>query len=141
MIAFRSPRRRVTPAAVGAVVFGVALCWLLMRAMPAATVYYLTVGEFQALSAAGSSDRAVRVSGDVAPGTISRDSGTLRFVVADGTGSLPVAYQGVVPDIFGEGIQVVLEGRRGTGGVFEATTVLAKCPSKFEAAPAGGVAA
>ena len=48
----------------------------------------------------------------------------------DDGGTLPVVYKGLVPDIFAPGIQVVVEGHY-VNGVFEASTLLAKCPSKF----------
>jgi cytochrome c-type biogenesis protein CcmE len=44
---------------------------------------------------------------------------------------LPVVYKGIVPDIFAPGIQVVVEGRLNGSGTMEATTLLAKCPSRF----------
>ena len=44
-------------------------------------------------------------------------------------------YHGIdLPDLFADGAEVVVEGRAsGTG--FEAQSVLAKCPSKYEAKP------
>ncbi len=54
--------------------------------------------------------------------------------MADEGGALPVTYRGAVPDIFGPDIEVVVEGKWTPGGVFVADTLLAKCPSKFEAA-------
>ena len=141
-------RRGVPPKFIvaGAVVL-LAVVYLVVTSLSSATAYYLTVSELQAqlaqeLSGASgtagttaASKRAVRVSGDVVPGSILREGATLRFTVADAGGSLPVVYRGVVPDIFGDNIQVVVEGQPGVGGAFEANTLLAKCPSKFEASP------
>jgi cytochrome c-type biogenesis protein CcmE len=61
---------------------------------------------------------------------------------AAGAARLQVIYRGVVPDVFGPHADVVVEGRLTSSDVFEASTLLAKCPSKFEAeapgaAPAG----
>ncbi len=58
-------------------------------------------------------------------------------------GGLPVVYASLeVPDLFKDGAEVVVEGRMtAAGGSFQATNVLAKCPSKFEAAAAGADAA
>jgi len=132
--------RRVFPikfVIAGAIVL-VAIAYLVFTGLSSASVYYLTVGE---LKAQGVGDgRPVRVSGDVVPGTIVRDGGTLRFDVTDGAGTLPVVYQGVVPDIFADEVQVVVEGKTDPNGVFQANTLLAKCPSKFEAATPGGIA-
>jgi cytochrome c-type biogenesis protein CcmE len=56
-------------------------------------------------------------------------------MITDGARALPVAYSGVVPDIFKDGRQVVVEGALGRDGTFEATTLLAKCPTKYTPAP------
>lgn len=119
----------------GLAVFG-GIGYLVNTALSSTTVYYLTVSELEKLP----SDRfneAVRVAGLVAPGTISRsDSGRLiRFSITDqvnDTKPLPVVYSGLVPDVFNEKIEVVVQGRY-TGEEFEASMLLAKCPSKFEA--------
>src|SRR5207247_11412965 len=50
----------------------------------------------------------------------------VNFSVADGSGTLPVAYKGILPDLFREGQGVVAEGALDASGVFKADTVLAK---------------
>ena len=67
-----------------------------------------------------------RIGGLVLEGSLERGSGeTVTFLVTDGGASVPVAYTGVLPDLFGEG-----EGMVGTGsligGVFQATEILAR---------------
>lgn len=67
-----------------------------------------------------------RIGGLVETGSLLRGQGeTIRFRVTDGAASVPVAYNGVLPDLFGEG-----EGMVGTGsyvaGTFQATEILAK---------------
>lgn len=67
-----------------------------------------------------------RIGGLVEEGTLIRGQGeTITFSVTDGGASVPVAYTGVLPDLFGEG-----EGMVGTGsyvdGVFRATEILAR---------------
>ena len=95
-------------------------------------VYYQTVSELQASGGAGG--KQVRLAGNVVPGSIVRDEGTstVRFQVYDAGGNLPVVYSGAVPDIFGDEIEVVLEGSYNPSSGFTANTMLAKCPSKFE---------
>jgi cytochrome c-type biogenesis protein CcmE len=115
---------------VGVVVL-LAVLYLVYTATQSGAVYYLTVGE---LRASGPLTRPVRVSGNVVDGSVQRDGATVRFAVADEAGQLPVVYRGVVPDIFGPEVQVVVEGRYGADGVFQAQQLLAKCPSKFAAA-------
>jgi cytochrome c-type biogenesis protein CcmE len=97
-------------------------------------VYYQTVSELQA--SGGENGRQVRLAGTVVEGSIVREEGsnTVRFNVADTGGNLPVVYNGVVPDIFAPGIEVVVEGKYRPDTGFVADTMLAKCPSKFDAA-------
>jgi cytochrome c-type biogenesis protein CcmE len=48
------------------------------------------------------------------------------FEVTDGENTIPVAYQGILPDLFREGQGVVTEGVVGPAGGFKADSVLAK---------------
>lgn len=70
----------------------------------------------------------IRLGGLVADGSVVRSEGsTVKFTVTDGSGSVPVAYTGILPDLFREGQGVVTEGRFEQGSdVFVADTVLAK---------------
>ncbi len=67
-----------------------------------------------------------RIGGLVEEGSIVRGQGeTVRFVVTDGGESVPVAFKGVLPDLFSENQGMVGTGRY-VNGVFEATEILAK---------------
>ncbi len=69
----------------------------------------------------------IRLGGLVKAGSLVRDDNLrIRFAVTDGNRELPVAYQGVLPDLFREGQGVVAEGTLDGGGVFNADTILAK---------------
>jgi cytochrome c-type biogenesis protein CcmE len=71
--------------------------------------------------------RRFRLGGMVRPGSVVRgDQLVVRFDVTDGNATLPVAYQGMLPDLFREGQGVVTEGAIDPSGVFKADTVLAK---------------
>lgn len=126
-------RTRSARVIVAVLVVVAAIGYLIYTGFQSTTVYYLTVKE---LKARGPAAGAVRVAGVVQANTVERSTNdsTVRFTIADDGGSLPVVYQGMVPDIFGPGIQVVVEGHYNTDGVFQANTLLAKCPSKFTAA-------
>ena len=51
-----------------------------------------------------------------------------------GTGSVPVSYDGALPDPFREGREVIVSVRRqGDGFVGEKDSLITKCPSKFTA--------
>ena len=68
-----------------------------------------------------------RLGGLVKPGSLARgDDLAVRFLVADDSATLPVSYQGILPDLFREGQGVVAEGALDSSGVFRADTVLAK---------------
>lgn len=67
-----------------------------------------------------------RIGGLVEEGTLVRGAGTtITFRVTDGGASIPVAYTGVLPDLFGEGEGMVGTGRF-DGEVFAATEILAR---------------
>ncbi len=115
---------------VGGAIILVVLGWLIFTSIEGATAHYLTVEE---LFAQGPSDQMVRVSGLVVDKTIDWDPQQLilRFEIAGEDGSLPVLYQGVRPDMFQDGSQTVVEGKYASSGLFEASTLLIKCPSKY----------
>jgi cytochrome c-type biogenesis protein CcmE len=74
---------------------------------------------------------------DGAPGTTDGAAPTpYREVKADALSTVKVRYQGIdVPDLFRDGAEVVVEGGF-ADGQFVATRIMAKCPSKYEVAPA-----
>jgi cytochrome c-type biogenesis protein CcmE len=115
-----------------------AIFYLVFINTQSSAVYYMTVTELHTCTTC--TTQSVRVAGIVQSGTIVRDDANqhITFQLKDSSTSvaLPVTYSGVVPDIFRAGIQVVVEGRySGQGqGAFQAQTLLAKCPSKFQAA-------
>jgi len=74
----------------------------------------------------------VRVGGLVKDGSIKRGADLrINFAVTDGKSDIPVAYQGIVPDLFREGQGVVVEGKMSGDGVFQADTVLAKHDERY----------
>jgi cytochrome c-type biogenesis protein CcmE len=85
----------------------------------------------------------VRVGGNVVKGSIERDvaSQTITFEVTDGMEVFPVVYHGIAPDTFTDSVEVVVEGRLSREGTLEATNVLAKCGSRYEAVPSADDAA
>ena len=74
----------------------------------------------------------MRIGGLVKEGSISRGEGlAVRFEVTDGKRSVPVAYQGLLPDLFREGQGVVAEGALDPDGMFRADNVLAKHDERY----------
>jgi cytochrome c-type biogenesis protein CcmE len=103
-------------------------------------VYYLTPSE---LTQKVRTDRSIydvglKVGAKVVKGSVQRDvaSQTITFRVTDGTASYPVIYRGLAPDTFTDEAEVVVEGRLQRDGTFRATTLLAKCGSRYATAPA-----
>jgi cytochrome c-type biogenesis protein CcmE len=131
----------------GATLIAALLGWLAWSGVEeGAFRYYTTLSEFRA---GGSVDVASRVHGYVALGSIERDvdAREIRFAVQEtaphaggsADGALPVTFRSLeAPDLFKDGAEVVVEGRLQADGRFSASNVLAKCPSKFEAAERGG---
>jgi cytochrome c-type biogenesis protein CcmE len=71
-------------------------------------------------------DRSFRVGGVVEEGSVKRDGVLVSFRVTDTAQTIPVVYQGILPDLFREGKGVVAQGKLGADGVFRASEVLAK---------------
>lgn len=68
-----------------------------------------------------------RLGGLVAAGSVKRGEGTkVNFAVTDTLETVPVVYEGVLPDLFREGQGVITEGRMDEAGTFIADSVLAK---------------
>jgi cytochrome c-type biogenesis protein CcmE len=137
-----TPRRRKVPwsfIVAGLAVAG-AVAYLIFASTSATAAYYMTINELRACH--DCSTRTVRVAGVVQAGSIARNDSaqTMRFSVTQGHDALPVTYSlqsGAVPDIFRSGITVVVEGKLLPTGVFDAQTLLAKCPSRFQSATPG----
>lgn len=73
-------------------------------------------------------ERMLRIGGIVEEGSVQRqaDGLSVRFAVTDTASSIPVEYQGSLPDLFREGKGVVAQGRLDEAGLFHASQVLAK---------------
>ena len=72
--------------------------------------------------------KPIRVGGMVLDGSVQRSNDSLRvsFVLTDYQAKVPVEYEGILPDLFGEGQGAVASGALNEEGVLEATEVLAK---------------
>lgn len=120
---------------VGSLVIVLAIGYLIYTGIRQTSVYYLTVSEVYAKGVSYQGE-GMRVEGTVVAGSIQKDFGGLKaeFEITDGTDKrLPVHYKGIIPDMFRDGIDVVVEGTLDTQRVFQAHTLLTSCPSKYEA--------
>ena len=119
----------------------IAVGFLIWTATQGSAVYYHTVSELQALGPEAR-DRLMRVNGEVVEGTIQvepDDRGQrVVFSIHDASGTLPVQFHGTPPDLFGYSTEdryqdVIVEGRLGPDGVFQAVNLIVKHGPEFEA--------
>jgi cytochrome c-type biogenesis protein CcmE len=82
-------------------------------------------------------DRTFRIGGLVQEGTLKRDGLNVQFIVTDTAASIPVVYNGILPDLFKEGRGCVAQGKIGVDGVFHAEQVLAKHDENYMPPEAG----
>lgn len=119
---------------IGGLIIVLAIAYLAYTGLENSTTYYYTVGELMGQESIADGEN-VKVNGRVVGGSVEQDTEEriLRFTIIDveGEKSLPVVYQGVVPDTFTPGSEVVLEGYLDSAGVFQANNILAKCASKY----------
>ena len=122
----------------GALVLGTA-AYLMVSSIEETAQYYLTPAELA--SKVSDNPRfvntGVKVGARVVSGTIKRDPAgrSVSFRMTDGAKEYDVVYKGITPDTFTDGVDVVVEGRLDSNGTFQATTLLAKCASRYENAP------
>jgi cytochrome c-type biogenesis protein CcmE len=117
---------------IGALVVVAAVGYLAVSAADQNMVTYLTIPEVKA-DPARTGATGVRIVGNVAEGSIETTAPREVWFEVVGEGdTLRACYRGVVPDTFKDRAEVVLEGRMNDRGEFHATTLLAKCPSKYD---------
>ena len=95
--------------------------------------YYLTVSEFTARGTEFC-DTNVRIAGKIAdsPSDWNAEDIELRFTIIEGGETLKVIYHGAKPSGFKAGSNILVEGRYHDDGVFRASQLIMKCPSKYE---------
>ena len=104
-------------AAVGAIVA------LVLTAFQSNLVFFYSPS--QVANQEAPSLRTFRIGGMVERGTVKREGTQVSFIVTDTAKSIPVRYEGILPDLFKEGKGVVAQGQL-RDGVFVAREVLAK---------------
>lgn len=97
---------------------------LVLNALNSNIALYVTPSEV----AAGKAPKlaAFRVGGLVKEGSLRRDNLVVHFIITDVAHDVPVAYTGILPDLFKEGKGAVVQGKLEANGNFVATEVLAK---------------
>lgn len=133
----KGPPRKVLIAGAVAVA---AIAYLIIFGMQGASVYSLTIPELKARGQAAVG-QGVRVTGTLDGASVLWDPQALvlRFNLVGEGELLPVVYKGVKPDGMRDDAEVIVEGKLQPDGTLEASNLLFKCPSKYEAEPTGNV--
>jgi cytochrome c-type biogenesis protein CcmE len=124
---------------IGAALIVGSVGFLITQGVKETGVYFLTPSELAARTQADPTfyDTGLKMGAKVVPGSIRKDAAKQQvdFRITDGKQEYEVSYHGIVPDTFTDAndIEVIVEGRLGKDGVFQATEVLAKCGSRYEA--------
>jgi len=124
---------------IGGLLILSAIAYVTLTSFETNAVYYLTLKELNA-QRGSLMNQPIRINAPLDKTSIQFDDKTLtlQFNLKEDNLILPVVYKGVKPDTFEQGESVVAEGKLGTDGVFYASTILVKCPSKYESeVPAG----
>jgi cytochrome c-type biogenesis protein CcmE len=123
--------RRKRMVMVAAIVVGVSLAaWLGTKAYQGNVMFFFDPSQIAAGEAP--SEKRFRLGGMVEKGSVRKTAGTLdiEFVVTDFCHTVPVAYSGILPDLFREGQGVVAHGKL-QSGKFVADEILAKHDEKY----------
>ena len=118
------PRHKRAVIIVGVLIAISIAAVLILNALNSNIALYVTPSEVAAgKSPAG---QVFRIGGMVKDGSIKREGLTVNFVITDMVKDIPVAYTGILPDLFKEGKGAVIQGRLDPSGQFVASEVLAK---------------
>ena len=117
------PRHKRLAIAGGVVVAVGAAAALVLNAFQSNLVFFFSPSQIASHEAP--LGRTFRLGGMVQEGSVRRDGVKVNFVVTDTAKTVPVVYEGILPDLFKEGKGVVAQGQL-QGGVFVAREVLAK---------------
>jgi cytochrome c-type biogenesis protein CcmE len=137
-IAAPVPPRRRWGLPLGVAAVAAVIAWLAFGGIGDALVYYQTPTELLARGESAVGEQ-VRLGGLVKPGSLSGPATDLRFTVTDNTHEITVHSTSTPTSSFREGVGVVVEGRLGGDGVFEASRVLVKHDENYVAPSEGEI--
>jgi cytochrome c-type biogenesis protein CcmE len=123
-------KRRRLAFAVAIVLAGAGGAALVVTALKDNVLYFYSPSDVHTKHIAAGV--AFRIGGLVEKGSVAHGQGAdVHFVVTDGRASVPVEFNGVLPDLFREGQGVVALGAMNDGGTFAASEVLAKHDERY----------
>ena len=119
-------KRQKRMAAIAALLVGLSLAAALgFTAFRKNMMYFYTPSDL--LAGTTKVGAKLRLGGLVERGSVKRGEGlSVDFILADCEHSLPVHYEGILPDLFREGQGIVATGSMQANGTFTADEVLAK---------------
>lgn len=127
-------RRVQVGLAIG--VASVGLLWIVLGDLGNNLVYYWTPTEL--VAAAGAAQGAtIRLGGLVEPGSLKPEGTTLHFTVTDGANTVLVTTDQIPPQMFREGIGVVVEGTVDASGRFVSRRMMIKHDNEYRAPKEG----
>lgn len=117
---------------IAGAVLAIAIGYFGYAGITAGRSYYLSVDSY--MSSQDYRGERVQLHGKVGSEGLSRGSEGLnvQFVLLGDTSKITVRYEGVIPDLFKVGGEVVVLGRTDKDDVFEATKLMTKCASKYD---------
>ena len=117
---------------IGGGIILVAVAYLLYLSFGNALSYYVKVSEFFDRESELSNTN-IRIAGIIAaPINWDTEDLDLDFYLTEGGDSMPVNYRGAKPSGFKEGSSILVEGKYQSDGIFRASQLIIKCPSKYE---------
>lgn len=118
---------------IGVIILVLAVGYVFYLSFGTAVSYYVTVSEFFA-KGTDLYNTNVRVAGKIADSPIEWDAKDLelRFTIVEGSDTMTVIYQGTKPSGFKTGSNILIEGKYHSDGIFRASQLIMKCPSKYE---------
>jgi len=110
----------------GAILVAGTVGFLMTSGIKETGVYFLTPSELASKIETDPTfyNVGVKMGARVVTGTIERD-----------VASQTITFEGLAPDTFTDDVDVVVEGRLMADGTFHATSLLAKCGSRYESVP------
>lgn len=109
------------------------LIWLTISGFNENMQYYVDIQDVNAMPL-DNPGKGLRVKGHLVDGSIEEMPNSLEifFMIEENGHQLRVRYDQERPDTFKDGAEVLVEGRMTKAGYFDATMLMAKCPSKYE---------
>lgn len=107
--------------------------WLTITGFNENMQYYMSIEDLKAMQQT-SLDKGLRVKGFLVPGSLVKTPNSLEvtFLIEENGHQLEVHYNKELPDTFKHGSEVLVEGQMTEAGYFDARTLMAKCPSKYD---------